>query len=770
MKRIAFNTEWLCNGQPVTLPHDAMIHGERKADALSGSAQAYFPGGEYVYEKRFERPDGEKVIFQFEGVYQNARVFINEQEAGGAAYGYIPFFIDATPYLVDVENVIRVECENLNQPDSRWYTGAGIYRPVWLWTGNGNMILPEAVRISTESIEPAVISVQTECAEEVRVSILLDGKAVAFGKGNDLKLSIPEARLWSAETPVLYTCHVESESDSCEIPFGIRKITRDREGLKVNGKMVKLRGGCVHHDSGILGAATYDEMEWRRVRLLKEAGFNAIRSAHNPASRAMLEACDALGMYVMDEGWDMWYNHKNRNDYASHWKACWESDLRAMVRRDYNHPSVILYSIGNEVSEPAKQEGIDATRRMVELLHGLDQNRLVTAGFNLMIISSASKGKGVYKEDGSGRDDSNDKKMSGMNSTMFNLITNIVGTGMNKAANSSKADAATSPSLDLLDVSGYNYASGRYAKEGRLHPDRLVVGSETFPRDIAKNWRMVEEYPWLCGDYMWTAWDYLGEVGLGTWAYTSDGKVFNKPYPWLLADTGTMDILGHPNGEMFLAQAVWHIGSAVQMAVRPVNHPGVRPAKAVWRGTNAIPSWSWHGCEGNPAFVEVYADAASVILTLEGKQIGRAKIRDCKATFKTKYQPGTLSAAAFDAEGNEIGKAVLVSANGTIRPVIMCPENVQCGEIFCADISMLGGNGIIESNADEMLNVTVAGGELLAFGSANPRTEERYDSGKYTTYYGRSMAVIRAGENGKLSISVSGKSGTAEKEITILGK
>ena len=354
-----------------------------------------------------------------------------------------------------------------------------------------------------------------------------------------------------------------------------------------------------------------------------------------------------------------------------------------------------------------------------------------------------------------------------MNSTMFNLITNIVGTGMNKAANGKAADEATSPSLDLLDVAGYNYASGRYPKEGQLHPDRLVVGSETFPQDIVKNWRMVEHYPWLCGDFMWTAWDYLGEVGLGAWAYTPDGKGFNKPYPWLLADSGAMDILGNPNGELFLAQAVWHAGKPVHLAVQPANHPGVKPAKAVWRGTNAIPSWSWRGCEGNKAVVEAYADAATVELQLNGKSVGKKKVKDCKASFKLNYAPGTLTAIAYDASGAELGRDELASAKGEVKPVAI-PEKsaAKPGEVFCVDISLRDEKGIVESGADEKLTVSVEGGELLAFGSANPRTEERFDSGSYTTYYGRAMAVVRAGKTGKLVIHVKGGK-NASAEVTI---
>ncbi|MBP5236192.1 MAG: glycoside hydrolase family 2 protein, partial [Clostridia bacterium] len=637
MKKISFIDNWLYNGSRITLPHDAMLHEARDQKAACGSAGAFFPGGEYVYEKKFEKPDAAHALLQFEGVYQNAKVYVNGVPAGGADYGYIPFFIDLDPYLKDGQNIVRVACEVV-QPDSRWYSGAGIYRPVWLWTGPENSIDPESVRISTVSYAPAVIRVQSPKA----VTVAVDGVS---GEGTDFELTIPNAKLWSDETPNLYTAKVTNGADEAEITFGIRKVEWSNKGLFINGKETLLRGGCVHHDSGILGAATYDESEYRRVRKMKEAGFNAIRSAHNPASRAMLEACDELGVYLMDEGWDMWYYHKSKYDYAAQWRENHLSDLAAMVDRDFNHPSVIMYSIGNEVSEPAKAEGVAAAREMVEFLHRADPTRPVTGGFNLMIIDRSAKGKGVYDENGGGRDDSSEKKMSGMSSTMFNMIASMVGTGMNKGANSAKADAITSPVLDALDIAGYNYASGRYPLEGKAHPDRVIFGSETFPQDIAKNWAMVKKYPYLTGDFMWTAWDYLGEAGIGAWAYTPDGKGFNKPYPWLLADTGAMDILGNPNGELFHAAAVWGKLEQPVICVQPINHD-VKPAKAVWRGTNAIPSWSWQGCEGRKAVVEVYTDAESVELKLNGKTLGTKKVRDCKATFKVKYAPSTMTAIA----------------------------------------------------------------------------------------------------------------------------
>ena len=774
MLRQSFNKDWLFykagreGRRKVTLPHDAMLEEARTADAPSGSAGAFFHGDVYTYEKEFEAPkewESQHILFQFEGVYRNAKVFLNDKEAGGAAYGYIPFFVCADGLLqYGGKNTIRVVADASRQPDSRWYSGGGIYRPVWLWTGAKESIQPESIRVSTLSYEPARIRVEVRHnGGDVGVEILdKNGKTVTSGTGQRVEMEIPDAALWSEDAPNLYTCRVQlskdgTVTDTAETTFGIRKVEWSSKGLTINGKSTLLRGGCIHHDNGILGAATHAESEERRARILKEAGFNALRISHNPASAALLEACDRYGMYVMDETWDMWFHHKSKFDYASDWRENYKYDLKAIVERDFNHPSVIMYSIGNEVSEPAKEEGLAVIKEMVEYLHEADPNRAVTGGFNLMIISSAKKGKGVYDEEG-GRKNDNDKAMSGMNSTMFNMVTNMVGTGMNRAANSKKADMATTPALDLLDIAGYNYASGRYPLEVAAHPQRVIMGSETFPQDIVKNWKMVKAYPYLIGDFMWTAWDYLGEAGIGAWAYTPDGKGFNKPYPWLLADCGALDILGNPNGELYLAQAAWGMLDAQPaIAVQPVNHPGIKPAKMVWRGTNALPGWSYRGCDGNKAIVEVYSGQPVVELFLNGKSLGRKKVKDCKATYKMKYQPGELKAIAYDAAGRRQGERILVSAVGTLQiQAVADKKTVKPGEVIYLDISLTDADGIVEANADTTLTAEVKGGELLGFGSANPRTEEQFASGKYTTYYGLAQAVVRAGETGTVTISIHG--------------
>lgn len=788
MKRQTFNDNWIfwkegsTKKQTVTLPHDAMIHEERRPDVPGGGAHGYFPGGKYVYEKRFTAPDEwrEKTVsIEFEGVYRNSKVFINGREAGGRPYGYVPFVICMDAFLVyGGENVITVTVDNSELPNSRWYTGSGIYRPVSLLISPKEHIAYQGVRITTLSFAPARIRVETDASASDEVKILVEileqGRVIASGSGRNAELAIPDAKLWSDETPYLYECRVSLKKqdkvcDTVTEKFGIRLITWSSGGLLVNGKQTLLRGGCIHHDNGILGAACWTKSEERRVRIMKEHGFNALRSAHNPASKAMLEACDRYGMYLMDETFDMWYVRKSKYDYGRDFKEWWQADTKAMIDRDYNHPSVIMYSIGNEVSEPGKPEGVKLGKEMISFVKSLDASRAVTGGMNLMIIGNYAKGKGQYdnvdKEEK--KKAANDSKEPKNASLIFNMMATVVGPGMNKAGNSKKVDMVTTPILDALDIAGYNYASGRYPLEGKLHPGRVIVGSETFPYEIYKNWEQVKKYPYLVGDFMWTAWDYLGEAGLGAWSYTG-GMPFNRPYPWLLGGTGVIDILGNPDASCRYAETVWERADKPVIAVRPVNHPGVRVSKSVWRGTNAIESWSWRGCDGNKAQVEIYAGAAGVELFLNGKSLGKKRLKECKAVYKTRYAEGTLRAVAYDADGAVLGESTLSSAKGKFR-ITLKPEEavIQAGDIVYVPVEITGENGIVESNADEKLSVSVEGGTLLAFGSADPCTQERYDAGSFTAYQGRALAVVYAPQPGKIKISVSGeKLGTESVAVT----
>ncbi len=766
MQKLSFNEHWTCNQIPVTLPHDAQIGEKRSRDASDGG-HGYFPGGVYTYEKIFTIPEafrGKVLLLEFEGVYRNAVVSLNGREIARHAYGYTGFFAELAELNESGENRLTVTADNSELPNSRWYTGSGIWRPVWLWICEPDGLRPRSVKLSTISLNPAAVRVESP----VPVTAELSGQR---GEGTDFTVTIPDAKLWSAEHPNLYEVKIRTAGgDAYEIPFGIRKLEWSNKGFFVNGEDTLLRGGCVHHDNGVLGAATYAESEERRVRILKENGFNAIRSSHNPASTALIEACDRLGMYVMDETFDMWYNRKTKFDYGRDFADNWESDVTAMAERDYNHPSVVLWSIGNEVAEPAEQKGVEAGGRMIDLLHALDPSRPVTCGVNLMILGRAAKGQGIYRDGEqktAGTRQAEEKGEPKNASLAFNIMASLIGTGMNKGGNSKKVDALSSPFCGALDMVGYNYGSGRYPLDGRVHPDRVIFGSETFPQDIYKNWQAVKKYLYLVGDFMWTAWDYLGEAGLGAWSYTG-GMPFNRPYPWLLAGAGVIDITGTPDASCKYAAVVWGLEKNPVIGVKPVNHPGVRPSKSVWRGTNAILSWSWNGCEGNRAEVEVYSDQPAVELFLNGKSCGKKKMKECRAVFKLKYAPGTLEAVSYDASGHETGRRALKSADKDLR-IGVHPEKAAAkpGEIVYVPVNIEDRAGIVESNADRRLTVTVENGELLGFGSANPCTEERYTDGAFTTYYGRALAVVRTGQSGKLTVTAADGKQAGRAEIDV---
>lgn len=782
----------------VTLPHDAMIHEKREAECESGSAGAYFPGGVYEYKKTFDVPtewEGKKVLIRFEGVYRKAEIYMNGVKIGRIVNGYTERTFELALVLnYGAENTLKVVVNNSELPNSRWYSGSGIYRPVTLFVLEQSYIALDGVKIATVSYAPAKIAVSVRhIGGEVSVSILDRDKIVAEGSGDEIELEIPNAKLWNDDTPFLYTCKVTLQDngsimDSRECAFGIRKIEWSPQGLLVNGQETLLRGGCVHHDNGILGACAYAEAEERKVRIMKEYGYNAIRSAHNPCSRAMLDACDRLGMYMMDETWDMWYQHKTKYDYASDFMDHYEDDIVSMIQKDYNHPSVIMYSIGNEVSEPAKGEGMELARKMIDIMHGLDVSRPVTVGLNLMILANAAKGKEMYRADGGinaeaaggiSGDTAQDAEgavgdtqqmpdMSQMNSTMFNQLTMMIGTGMNHSADGEEADKATSSILDAVDIAGYNYASGRYPLEREAHPNRIVLGSETFPQDIAVNWEMVEQYPYLIGDFMWTAWDYLGEAGIGAWAYTEEAISFDKPYPWLLGGAGAIDLIGHGDGSALLAKAVWGKNNGkLGIAVTPANHPGVEVIKSAWRGTNAIPSWSWKGCEGNPVTVEVYTRTVRVALLLNGEVIGEADTENCKVSFETVYQPGVLSAVGYDENGTAVESGSLQSATGT-NSIYLKVENTERDneELVFINVDICGENGEIESNADEVLTIDAVGAEILGFGSGRERSEESFLSHSYTSYYGRALAVVRITDAGQAKVTVKGTT-LMEKDISL---
>ena len=754
MEKFNFNKDWNFNKagsdevKKVDLPHDSMLSEKRTADCKSGTSGAFFEGGKYIYTKNFtgmQEWENNRILIQFDGAYRNNEIYLNGEKIGECRYGYIPFQVDISDKLkLDENDELKIIVDNSEYPNSRWYSGSGIYRDVWLMTGHKDGITNEEVKVTTLSYKPAIIEIETDCSENlgVKQEILYKDKVVATAQGRKCQVEIDNAKLWSAEEPNLYVLRTsllkdEKTIDVTEQNFGIRKIEYSTDGLFINGKKVILKGGCVHHDNGILGAASYKEAEYRKIALLKKWGFNAIRSSHNPINPNLLEACDSLGMYIMDETWDMWYKTKSEYDYGLDFEENYKEDIKKLVKRDFNHPSVIMYSMGNEVTEPYEEKGVDLSKKLVDIVHSLDTTRPVTAGINLTLIMMAKA-----NIDFTG----GDQQTKEISSTEFNETMAVMGDRMDMVAAKPEVGKLCEPCLNNFDIAGYNYAISRYENEGENYPDRIIVGTETFPIKVASTYEIIKTHPYIVGDFMWTAIDYLGETGIGTWSYSNECvNNSSKPYPHIVAGTGALDIIGTDTAEAGKTASVYLASNKPLIYVRPVNHQGVEPAKAPWRGTNGVRSWSWNNCNGNDAYVEVFAKGGVVELYLNGKLQGKADVEDNTAVFNIKYEPGVLTAKNIVA-GVEVGQDTLCSANGNIGIVIE-EEQQYCKEdndnIIYVDINVADQNKIVESAMDERLEVTVEGGELLAFGSAKPDTEDSYLTGVFETYYGRSIAVIK---------------------------
>ena len=761
---LSWNDRWTFQKEgtgpiPVCLPHDAMLTEPRDGKCRNGVNSGYFPGGKYTYKKVFSiTPDqlNKSIVIHFEGVYQNCTVFVNEKHAGNHRYGYTPFDVDITDAVHAGNNTVRVDVDNSLEPNCRWYSGSGLFRPVELRIRARNHI--ESIHIETVSLNPAQvkIDVQTTAPTPVTVEIRDGDKVIASGAPG--VLTVPNARLWSAEHPNLYTCVVRTEKDEERLAFGIRQLKWSaEEGLTVNGQRVMLRGGCIHHDHGVLGACEFRDAEERRIRILKENGFNALRIAHNPASQITLETCDKLGMYVMNEAFDGWFIPKTYHDYARWFENDWRQDITAMVESSRNHPCVILYSIGNEVSETAAQKGVEVCKQMTDFIHGLDATRPVTAGINVLLNVYANMGMGVYRQKGDYKPEplpeTSGYREKKTGSAFFNAMAQKLGPLMFFMSKGAKGDRASRGAGAALDVLGLNYASSRYDEDMVRYPNRLMVGSETMAADLPYNWERVKKYPRLLGDFVWSAWDYLGEACMGDWTYHS-----YKGLP-LLAGQGVIDITGKPLAAMAFMQVVWGLRKAPFIGVRPLNHAKEAPSTGAWQFTNAIDSWSWQGYEGTNAIVEVYADAAAVRLRLNGREIGKKAVKKFKTIFRLPYEPGTLTAEGLDENGQVISSHSLHTA-GEETVLTVKPERTVLwanGQDLCyIPIEFTDRAGNLKPYIEQRVELMAEGAVTLAgFGSALCKTDEVFYKSYHNSYRGRCLAVLRAGNApGNASITV----------------
>ena len=791
MKATPLLTGWTCRhlgdtapGKPVTLPHDAMLAEPRTALSAGGTNTGWYEGYDYEYRRTLTVPENELAdthILEFEGVYHNAEVWLNGQKAAFRPYGYTNFYVDCAPYLHAGENELRVIARNADQPNSRWYSGAGIYRPVQLWTARGAHITLNGVKIRTLSLDPAVVEVRVKTTAPGTVRLMVDdlpavqqesdGKAV-------FTLTLDNARLWTPETPNLYTCRVSFADDEVTETFGVRKVEWGTDGFLLNGKRYIIQGACIHHDNGLLGAVCDPDAVARKVRLLKENGYNAIRSAHNPCSKALLTECDRQGMLVMDEYIDHWYIHKTEHDYVDYFAEWWQQDLTDMVEKDYNHPCVVLYSTGNEVSETAQKRGIALTKEMTDFLHGLDDSRPVTCGVNIFFNFLSSIGFGVYSDEKAKKEAERAEKAKqrgekaarkkAVGSQFFNNLAGLLGDEfMKRGATLHGCDVKTRDAFANMDIAGYNYGIYRYKHDLKKYPQRLILGSETFCNDAYKFRELAKQEPRLVGDFVWAGMDYLGEVMVGSWEYADYAETFDGGPGWVSAGSGRIDLTGKPLGEALYTRVALEADNGPYIAVCPVNHTGDRHSPSAWKMTNAMPSWSWTGCEGRKANVEVYARAARVELVLNGHTVGSKTLKnDCLARFSIPYESGTLEAVSYDAADHEIGRCKLQSAGGTTHLTLDAEEpTVKPGHLCYVRLRYTDENGITKPLARGNIQVQVRGGTLVGLGSACPFNKHSYLDSETDTYYGEALAIVRMGDGDAMTIAAS--DGEYSAELTV---
>ena len=771
----------------VTLPHDAMLKKPAHAESLNVGNTGFRDGDVYTYVKKLYAPKDYKektLMLKFEGVYMNAFVYVNGQLSAKSPFGYTTFYAPLNDFLkFDEENEIRVQVRAGAMTNSRWYSGAGIYRDVYFLESGLIYIEPEGVQIKTENVdkEIAVINISTELnnktavKEEAILETVIknkDRKTVAqecttvtiFGQeGKRIKqrITVVNPMLWSDKTPELYIYEVKLYKadgektllDETRGSFGIRTLSVDvKRGLRINGETVKLRGGCIHHDSGLLGSATYEDAEYRQIHKMKEAGFNAVRMSHHPMAPAMLRACDEIGMYVMDETFDMWNRLKSNYDYGLYFNEWWEKDVTAMVRKDYNHPSVILYSVGNEIPEIGTNKGAQTCMELCDKIRLLDDARYTLASINGVFAAGDALDKIVA-------DVSSNLKKEGKIEGNVNNFMALMDKHLDEIVVHEEISKRLEKACAGADIAGYNYMTARYEPDGEAYPNRIIVGSETYPPEIARNWELVERLPYVIGDFTWTGWDYIGEAGVGIPAYKWGEGGFGAGFPAQLAYSGDFDITGFRRPASYYREAVFGLSETPYIAVQNPKHYGENLIKTPWVISDAAANWNYEGMEGKPVIVEVYSGGDEVELLINGRQVGKkeaGKKVGFRTLFETVYEEGSLVAISYK-DGKKLGSRELITA-GRDRQLVMKKEayyGISEQELIYITVESSDKNGVIAADDSRKITLSVEGSvEVLGFGSGNPKPNYNFNEGVTELFGGRAQIIVKKPE-GKATLTVS---------------
>ena len=766
----------LAGAQTVHLPHDFTIGTDPCADAKGGHAAGWYDGGLGSYTKTIDVPadwDGRRVLLEIDGAYRNAEVVLNGHTVTKQLGGYFPFHADLTPYVIFGEQNRLTVAVNTTAPyDSRWYTGSGLYRHVDLLTAPPVHLAPWSVFFHTLRVDPdgtaygmAEVTVENHTAkpvtEYVNVTLSKEGCPKATGRfpvavpplgkaTARIPLVIENPSLWDIDHPNLYAAKAELDSgDADQTAVGIRTVTVDvKHGLRLNGQTVKLKGGCVHHDNGLLGAVSLYDAEYRKLKLLKDHGYNAVRCAHNPPSRDMLDACDRLGLLVIDEAFDCWQMRDGyvASDYHLIFADHWKRDMEKMITRDRGHPCIIMWSIGNEIVERnGLSGGYALAAEIAAYARTLDPTRPLTCA-----IPSPFNGLG--------------------DADMALVIEEWAKKG--NEIQYSLWGPRTEPFAAPLDVVWYNYLDERYEQDGLEYPNRVICGEESYPGQIDIVWDKVERLPYVIGDFVWTAIDYIGEAGIGRADYRTEEEDAPVNYPWRLAYCGDFDLCGFPRPQLFYRKIVWG-SDETYIAVRPPANEGRKEILSRWAWPECYAAWNFEGYEGKPVRVDVYSRAGEAELFLNGRSIGvkpAGKANRYTATFCFPYQPGTLLAVSR-AGGREISRATLATA-GNAAAIRLTSDRVSLPAdghaLAYVTAELIDGQGRVVPFEDKLLRASVTGdAALAAFGAGRPVTAENYTKGAFTSWLGRCVSIVRSGvARGQAVLRVEAE-GLEAAEVTI---
>ena len=733
------------NWRKLDLPHDWSIEGKLDQKNPMGVAGGYFPAGTGWYRKTFNAPpawQGKRVSIYFEGVYMDSEVFINGKSLGIHPYGYTSFYYDLVPYLnYNGENTIAVRVDNSRQVNCRWYSGSGIYRHVWLLVTDPIHIGHWGAAITTPDISPEKATVQvktlvkneTSSPQSIVLSTQLTDKNSKSAGNDKVKVELPANNekevvqninidnplLWTPETPNLYQAQIkvmqaDKTIDIFQNTFGIRSINFSPEnGFQLNGKSVILNGGCVHHDNGCLGAKAYDRAEERRVALLKSAGFNAVRTSHNPPSEAFLDACDRLGLMVIDESFDGWRESKTPHDYSKYFDDWWKRDLESMVLRDRNHPSIIMWSTGNEIIERTKPEAVETADRLANCVRRIDPTRPVTSA-----MTTWSQGWSIFD-----------------------------------------------PLMAAHDVCGYNYQLQRAVSDHERVRSRIIVHTESYPRDAFYCWNMVQSHSYIIGDFVWTAMDYLGESGIGRYYYPGEpeGQHWEGDFfPWHGAYCGDIDLIGWRKPISHYRNLLHNNTEKLYMAVREPNPDNGEIKETLWSVWPTWESWTWPGREGKDLQVEVYSKYPMVRLYLNNKLIGEqptTKEQEYKAVFTLPYNPGLLKAVGID--DNKESESTLLKTAGEPAKIKLTADRTKVlangQDLSFVTVEITDEDNNIQPNAENQLQFDVKGpGVIAGVDNANLKDLDPYVGNTRKAWHGRALVIIKSTQStGDIKLTVS---------------